>query len=135
MKKAFLIASLLLTFQLAFAQLKVDGEELGDDIHYVRVSSISLTYGAGARVTIDYGQMSNRMRNQNFRDAQNKKIDFNNAIDAINYLARHGWEVVTSNSELMGDGRFREDFLMRRARPNQVQTVTGVGNPQDNSGK
>jgi uncharacterized protein YnzC (UPF0291/DUF896 family) len=135
MIKVFLITSLLLSFQLAFAQLKVDNKELADDLHYVRVSSISLAYGAGARVMIDYGQMSNRMRNQNFRDAQNKKIDFNNAIDAINYLARHGWEVVTSKSELMNDGRYREDYLMRRVRPNQVQTVTGVGNPQDNSGK
>lgn len=47
-------------------------------------------------ISIDYGQQQKLISENLFRDAAGKAIEFNSAMDALNWLNAQGWEFVNA---------------------------------------
>lgn len=47
-------------------------------------------------VSIDFGQQQKLISLNLFRDAKGKAVEFNSAMDALNWLNAQGWELVST---------------------------------------
>ncbi|TGE08165.1 hypothetical protein [Hymenobacter fodinae] len=47
-------------------------------------------------ISIDYGQQQKLISENLFRDATGKAVEFNSAMDALNWLNTQGWEFVNA---------------------------------------
>ena len=67
-------------------------------------------------VSIDFGQQQKLISLNLFRDAAGKAVEFNSAMDALNWLNGQGWELV-STFVLVDDGTSVAYYVLRRRPP------------------
>lgn len=67
-------------------------------------------------VSIDFGQQQKLISTNLFRDASGKAIEFNSAMDALNWLNAQGWELASTHV-LVDDGDGVAFYVMRRRLP------------------
>lgn len=67
-------------------------------------------------VSIDFGQQQKLVSLNLFRDAAGKAIEFNSAMDALNWLNAQGWELV-STFVLVDGGDSVAYYVLRRRLP------------------
>ncbi|GAB3949051.1 hypothetical protein GCM10028805_24770 [Spirosoma harenae] len=97
--KTLLIVCLTLFFiDKTFGQIYVDGIAI-DTLNtpfcqLICTNAVSLNK---AQVQIDYGQryVDNGFNRQKISNSSNKDIRFNSSIDALNFMTRNGWELVS----------------------------------------
>ena len=123
MKKVLL--GLLLCFCVSWAsgQVYVDGENINEkDIQFCQLYVRNPTPLSRTEAWIDYGQrfVRSSWRRMQIAGADNKPIIFNSSIDALNFMVRHGWELVSS--EITHDKEGSEDLFLYllRKKPSTV---------------
>jgi hypothetical protein len=94
------------------AQFLVDDEPIPDNANYVSIISRERNFGRGMVLWIDYGQYDGRGANQVLRDMDRKRLDFLNAMEAVNYLSERGWELHLANTSVQEWPR--QHYIMRR---------------------
>ena len=67
-------------------------------------------------VSIDYGQRRKLISLNLFRDEQGNAVEFNSAMDALNWLNTQGWELASS-FVLVSEGSSAACYVMRRRLP------------------
>lgn len=67
-------------------------------------------------VSIDYGQQQKPLSENLFRDPAGQPVEFNSAIDALNWLNAQGWELA-STFVLVDDGDSAAYYVLRRRLP------------------
>ena len=67
-------------------------------------------------VSIDYGQQQEPLSANLFRDTAGQPVEFNSAMDALNWLNAQGWELA-STYVLVNDGDGTAYYVMRRRLP------------------
>jgi hypothetical protein len=67
-------------------------------------------------VSIDFGQQQKLVSLNLFRDAAGKVVEFNSAMDALNWLNAQGWELA-STFVLVDDGASVAYYVLRRRLP------------------
>jgi hypothetical protein len=110
MQKTFLVVffSLLMGFS-AQAQVFVNGVNINDeDIAYCQIIGFNrIGLLNPARIWIDYGQpkfVVNPFNVPVISGPDRQKINFNSVIDALNFMMRNGWELVSSHVASDKDG-------------------------------
>jgi hypothetical protein len=111
---AILSISLLFGYS-AFSQT-VNGVPLQNlDVEYIRI--YNSTVGFNPPVHIDFGRgrvaITNNKHNI-LRDENNQPINFNNMLDALNFLAKHGYELVQAYVAAYDDHRDMHFYILRR---------------------
>ncbi|MBF9238650.1 hypothetical protein I2I05_14695 [Hymenobacter sp. BT683] len=64
-------------------------------------------------IAIDYGQRQKLISENLFRDATGKSVEFNSAMDALNWLSAQGWELA-STFVLVEDNSSVAYYVLRR---------------------
>jgi len=64
-------------------------------------------------VSIDYGQRRKLISANLFRDEQGNAVEFNSAMDALNWLNTQGWELANT-FVLVDEGSSAAYYVMRR---------------------
>ena len=67
-------------------------------------------------VSIDFGQHQKVLSRNLFRDAAGQAVEFNSAVDALNWLNARGWELA-STFVVVGDGSSVAYYVMRHRLP------------------
>ncbi|WP_207420289.1 hypothetical protein [Desertivirga brevis] len=111
MKK--LILSILLTIPfIAFSQdtTKKAYEE------YCMVVATGKLLSTKVNIKMDYGQEQKlfSLQDQRLKDEAGKVIDFNSAIDALNFLGQKGWKLVNAYHIVDPQGSNSSHFVMKR---------------------
>ena len=98
MKTLFIFLLGFFTAIQSFGQVRVDGVNIDTlNITYCQLICTNAMPLNRARVLIDYGQrfVDSSLNRQRIGDAQNDDFRFNSSIDALNFMAFHGWELVS----------------------------------------
>lgn len=93
-----LLACLLISFATQ-AQVYVDGEAI-DTVRspFCQLVCQNATILSRTKVIIDYGQrfVDSGLNRQKIAGPDQKPVAFNSNIDALNFMIRNGWELVSS---------------------------------------
>lgn len=93
MKKLLLILCICLSSVIGFAQDKVYAEIVGEEHLSTGIVSVQVVFGENNK------QFANMLT-----DGQGNKITFNTMVDAMNHLAKYGWEL--ENTYVVVDGDY-----------------------------
>ncbi|QMW03822.1 hypothetical protein [Spirosoma foliorum] len=98
MKLLFVLCLSLFLANTSFAQVYVDGVAI--DTTNTPFCQLFCTNASGlsrARVLIDYGQrfVDNGLSRPKIAGPDKQVITFNSSIDALNFMVRQGWQLVT----------------------------------------
>ncbi|MGF7214666.1 hypothetical protein GGR92_000806 [Spirosoma lacussanchae] len=105
MKTAFLIGWLTMLSYWATAQVLVDGVNINqEEITYCQLLTGSARPTVSTYAYIDYGQPSPFARRQVISGADKQQIRFGSSMDALNFMVRNGWELVSSHITSDKDG-------------------------------
>ncbi|GAB2578131.1 hypothetical protein [Spirosoma areae] len=97
------LGSLLLFLSLVkvstcFSQVYVDGVAI-DTVNtpFCQLICDNATIMTRAKILVDYGQrfVDSGLNRQKIAGADRKPISFNSSIDALNFMVRQGWELVS----------------------------------------
>lgn len=114
----FSLSFCILLVQQVAAQVFVDGVNINDqNISYCQLIGINRTSLIATRVWIDYGQpkfIANSFNLQAISSEERKAIKFNSVMDALNFMIRNGWELVTSNITSSDDDPVMYVYLLRK---------------------
>jgi len=125
MKKIILITMIsLITNANLFSQTvnNIPFEEI--DVEYVQIVGTSKLMSTKLNIDIDFGQENSVWTNKDtqLRDENGKKIVFNSMIDALNFMAKNGYEFLDANAFTHGGQNVYHFMLKRKNRENIVAT-------------
>lgn len=111
----------LLTVTDSFSQVYVDGI-LIDTLNtpYCQLIGSNASLFSKAHITIDYGQryISTGLNRQQVSGPNRQPIVFNSTIDALNFMVRQGWELVST--QVIGKESGSEStfiYMLKRRKP------------------
>jgi hypothetical protein len=87
-----------------------------DSIHYSYCQLVGTSGFLTNKVTvsIDYGQEMKYFSDQRIKDDAGNPIKFNSMIDALNYMAKNGWEHLQAYAITMGNTNVYHHLLKRK---------------------
>lgn len=107
-----MIISLFAVCLAMFTCSSVNAQENQPNDYYIEIYEIAVL--GSKSVAVNFGLETKSMSTvYKVVDDDNKPIEFKNAIAAINYLHRRGWEVVTVYDRNMGSAGTRTFYLLR----------------------
>ena len=107
-----MIISLLAACLALFTCSSVNAQENQTNEYYVEIYEVAI-FGSKS-VAVNFGLETKSMSTvYKVVDDNNKPIEFKNAIAAINYLHRRGWEVVTVYDRNLGSAGSRTFYLLK----------------------
>jgi hypothetical protein len=111
-----IVLGICLLFGFSSFSQTVNGVALQDlDVEYIRI--YNSTIGLNPPINIDFGRgrvaVSNSRHNI-LRDEHNQPINFNTMLDALNFLAKHGFELVQAYVAAYDDHRDMHFYILRR---------------------
>lgn len=118
MKKYILSVVLgLLLGPLAYAQVFVNGVNINElDIVYCQLIAVDPGLMGNAIVRIDYGQPRPMVKRPDVAGPNRQPIRFNSVVDALNFMVRNGWELVSSQITANKEGSSEEFIYLLRKR-------------------
>ncbi len=124
MNKALLLVFFLLIGVSVQAQVFVNGVNINDeDITYCQLIGMNRSGLMGTRIWIDFGQpkfTASYYNQQQISGQDRRKINFNTVIDALNFVTRNGWELVSSHVASDKDGDANTFvYLLRKRQPDR----------------
>ena len=104
MRKITLLALGLAFNTCIFAQTVNDIPFEEIDVEYVQIVGTSKLMSSKLNIDIDFGQKNSMWTSKDteLRDENGKKIIFNSMIDALNFMAKHGYEFLDANAATIG---------------------------------
>ena len=109
MKAAFIIASLLVTFN-------VIGQDTTRVEQYCTVIATPRLLSTRVTIDIDYGEERSLWKDNRLKDEAGRLKKFNTVVDGLNYLGKMGWKLVNAFPVLTSSGTqiyyyvFRKEF-------------------------
>ncbi len=106
MKRVFITAICCIWAVCASAQVYVDGENINQkDIQYCQLFATNPTLLSRSFAWIDYGQGGRpNWRKTEIAGEDRKPIIFNSTMDALNFMVRNGWDLVSTAVSADKDG-------------------------------
>lgn len=134
MKRAITIfAILMITLCTCFAQSK--------RYVYCEISPVGKFFKGGCTLKVNYGQaMGNIVFTKKTRvcDESGRPLNFNNRVDALNWLSEKGWEYCSSTTTVSGsdgDSSSRETWILKYCvddmTDEQIQAIYGQFNVKE----
>lgn len=120
MKRVFITAIGCFWAVFASAQVYVDGENINQkDIQYCQLFATRATLLTKGYFWIDYGQpgRSNNWRKTEIAGKDGNPVTFNSPMDALNFMVRNGWELVSTAVSADKDGSTTVFTYLLRKRP------------------
>lgn len=97
--KGFLFAVVAATLYPLFSQAQtVNDVPLKDvDVEYIEIVGSANLFSTKLNIRLDFGQENKFWTNKEYllKDAEGKKIEFNSMIDALNFMSKNGYELIT----------------------------------------
>jgi hypothetical protein len=98
--KGIIILAIFLSATLAFGQTSPDSLKITKYV-YCELSASPKVFGSSLNITVDFGEKNGeneRLITLDPKSWENK--EFYSAVEALNYMAEIGWEVVTAYSNV-----------------------------------
>lgn len=92
----------LLMFVFAACSLAVQAQSIDDvplssiDVEYLQIVGMSKFMSNKVTIAIDYGQERKLMTDTRVKDKNDKVMNFNSMIDALNFMEENGYEFVNA---------------------------------------
>ena len=114
MKTLFTILTLFLSLSFAHAQENEEKPKAKEEYCMV-ILDPSQFRSSGINISVDFGQKSSGLFDRKFlRDENDKKMEFDSIIDALNYLASLGWEFVNEYAAKDNIDNTRHHYILKR---------------------
>ncbi|MGN0003197.1 MAG: hypothetical protein ACI35V_07170 [Sphingobacterium composti] len=82
---------------------------------YCEILSKSRLLSSKPKITVDFGQAYSFWKDKRvLKDENGKAIQFNSSIDALNYMASFGWELVNTYSIIDSDDYKTFYYVLKR---------------------
>lgn len=81
---------------------------------YCMVTEAPKTLSTAVNISVDFGQPTSLFGSNKLRDEAGKVKTFHSIIDALNYMASLGWELVNSNVIISGAESYTTRYIMKR---------------------
>jgi hypothetical protein len=97
MKKVLSAFVLALLFHSASHAQTINDVPLKDiDVEYIEIVGTPVAFTSKLSIDLDFGQENKFWSNKEYqlKDAEGKKIKFNSMIDALNFMAKNGYELI-----------------------------------------
>lgn len=69
-------------------------------VEYIKITAEPLAFSTKEDIALDFGQEGKFLKGgtRTIRDEKGEEIEFNSAIDALNFMAKFGFELVSTHS-------------------------------------
>lgn len=115
MKQLFLLITSFFILQSASAQEPEKLSKSNAKFEYCEIISKSRLLSAKPKILVDFGQAYSFWKDRReLKDAKGKPIEFNSSIDALNYMASFGWELVNTYSVIDTDDAKTFYYVLKR---------------------
>jgi len=97
MKKLLSSFAFIFLFQCrSFAQTINDIPLKDVDVEYIEIVGSTKAFSTKLNIELDFGQENKFWSNKEYqlKNAEGKKIEFNSMIDALNFMAKNGYELI-----------------------------------------
>lgn len=105
--KKILLAALFALCAFSGKAQSVNGTPLKDiDVQYIQIVGTSKMFSKKVTIEIDFGQHQKFFstgKETQIRDAENKRVEFNSMIDALNFMSKHGYKFVQAYAFAVGN--------------------------------
>jgi len=111
----------LLLSPLAYAQVFVNGVNINElDIAYCQLIAVDPGLIGNAIIRIDYGQPRPMVKRPDISGPDKQLVRFNSVVDALNFMVRNGWELVSSQITANKEGSSEEFIYLLRKRDTPI---------------
>lgn len=116
MKKLILAAVLAACFGLSDARAQnVNGVKLTDiHVDYIQLRAVKSFLADKQWIAFEYGQKVGDYSETYIRDDNDKKLEFNSALDCLNKLKGYGYELLSVYTEQTGTDSNRPVYVLKR---------------------
>ena len=115
MKQLFLTLITICLVHLVSAQEQIKLSKAQAKYEYSEIISNSRILSSKPRIRVDFGKAYSFWKDKRMLlDAQGKEVKFNSSIDALNYMASFGWELVNSYSVIESDDSKSFYYVLKR---------------------
>jgi len=116
MKKIIFAAVLAACFRLSDAKAQnVNGMKLTDiHVDYIQIRSIKSFLADKQWIALEYGQKIGDYSEMYIRDDNDKRIEFNSAIDGVNKMKNYGYELFSIYTEQIDQSSNRPVYVLKR---------------------
>ena len=97
MRKLCFVLVCGLFFQLCSFSQTINDIPLKDiDVEYIEILGTPKAFSTKLNIELDFGQENKVWSNREYqlKNAEGKKIEFNSMIDALNFMAKNGYELI-----------------------------------------
>ena len=118
MKRTLCILFLTAVSFLPSMAQTVNGVPLKEiDVEHIQIVGVSKMMSSKVTIHIDFGQRNKAFNNKDteIRDENDKAVEFNSMIDALNFMSANGYEFVQAYAFALGQGPNVYHFLMKRS--------------------
>lgn len=105
MKSIISILSLLLIAGISVSAQTINEIPVNEiDVEYIQLIAKPKSYSTNYQIHIDFGQINKYFSGKDTKimDADDKKLDFNSMIDALNFMSQYGGYELVSTHETNG---------------------------------
>lgn len=78
------------------------------------VTEVPKTLSTAVNISVDFGRPIGFFSSNKLKDEAGKAKSFNSIIDALNYMASLGWELVNSNVIITGPDSYTTRYIMKK---------------------
>lgn len=97
MRKLCLAITFILFCKLYASSQTINDIPLRDiDVEYIEILGTTKAFSTKLNIELDFGQENKFWSNKEYqlKNADGKKIEFNSMIDALNFMAKNGYELI-----------------------------------------
>lgn len=116
MKKLTLAAAMVACFWLSTAKAQsVNGMKLTDiHVDYIQIRAVKIFLANKHWIALEYGQKIGDNSEMYIRDDNDKRIEFNSAIDGVNKMKNYGYELFSIYTEQIDKDTNRPVYVLKR---------------------
>ncbi|WP_412467033.1 hypothetical protein [Pedobacter sp. KLB.chiD] len=116
MKKLTLAVAMAACFWLSDAKAQnVNGTKLTDiHVDYIQIRSIKSFLADKQWIALEYGQKTGDYSELYIRDDDDKKLEFNSAIDGVNKMKNYGYELFSVYTEQIDKDTNRPVYVLKK---------------------
>lgn len=106
------------SFLPSFAQT-VNGVPIKEiDVEHIQIVGVTKMMSTKVTIHIDFGQRNKIFNNRDteIRDENDKAVEFNSMIDALNFMTANGYEFVQAYAFSVASGPNVYHYLMRKSK-------------------
>lgn len=113
-KTMLLLITFIILTSITFSQTVNDVPIADIDAEYIRIVGSGKIFSSKVNVQLEFGQHDKLFSdNTTVRDENDKPVEFNSMVDALNFMDENGYEFLTAYAITMGN-RNVYHYLMRK---------------------